>query len=372
MTLESSTASPHVSLATSHVDVDAQPENTDASESLEQESASSPTSGKPEDVSDTSSPTATSDSRLVRYRIEYVGKESGSFSLDGKPAQPDTSEEPVVFEYVEVRLTSQGTLSSAAKAEDIPKTDRGKGRAYINILSPAVAEALRCVVDYFPGLDLSANVIQVHEPYSVFVFFEKELTEYRERAAKLAEDDESSCPNRWADKHIGMVQDFVRKQLQESVDAERERHTRGQCTFDMLWLLYKPGCDVYCDLKNIGEHEPYIFSDIEFDLVNNAAESYKFLIWNMDADSTWVGPAMGELYIPRFAGEKEINSLKLYPCEYVRFSDDVDEEDAAMIKQHFVNRGKKWYNLRRKIQSCHFDGFTTTFPRRVVRLSRVR
>ncbi|CAI4219398.1 unnamed protein product [Parascedosporium putredinis] len=130
--------------------------------------------------------TGTDESGPIRYRIEYVGKDSGTFSIQGRTATLDALEEPPVFEYVEVRLSSQKELTSATKAEDIKKTDKGKGRAYINIFSPAVAEALRCVVDYFPKLDLSGNVIKILEPYSVFVFYEKEFTAYRERAAKLA------------------------------------------------------------------------------------------------------------------------------------------------------------------------------------------
>lgn len=305
-------------------------------------------------------------SELVRYSIEYVGKAAGSFLVHAKTTEVDTLKEPQIFEYVEVRLSSQDRLSSASKAEDLPKTDKGKGRAYINILSPAVAEALRCVVDYFPNLDLSGNAIKVPEPYSVFVFFEKELTAYRERAAALAATDDSSCPNQWAAKHIGIVQDFVRQQVQESVDAERARHARGYATFEMLWLLYKPGSDVYCDLYELGEHDPHIVSSVDFDLVNGATDTYLFGLWKINANSMWVGPAESNLTVQHFAGEKEIPSLLFYPCEYLRFADNVTEDDISATRQHFVNRGRKWYNLRRKVGCHYFDGVTSSVPRRFV------
>ena len=312
-------------------------------------------------------------SGLIRYRIEFVGRESGSYSFEHKPEQLDVSEEPLVFEYVEVRLSSQAVISSSTKDEqDITRTDKGKGRAYINILSPAVAEALRCVVDYFPGLDLSGNVIKIPEPYSPFVFFEEELSAYRERAEKLAKDESSTCPNRWAAKHIGLVQDFVREQVQDRVDAERERHARGYATFDMLWLLYKPGADVYFDFHEVGEHEPYVVGKFDFDLVNGATNSYEAGFWNIDADSHWVAPKGIRHTIHRFGGEKKIPSLNAFPCQYLRFSDGVGEEDALAIRQHFVNRGRKWYNLRRQVRCCYFDGFTTTFPRRPVSTSAAR
>ena len=309
----------------------------------------------------TTAPNADSD--RIRYRIEYVGKESGSFSVHGKADEFDASKEPPVFEYVEVRLSSQKELSSSTKEDDVKKTDKGKGRAYISILSPAVAEALRCVVDYFPKLDLSGNIIKIPEPYSVFIFFEKELTAYRERTAKLVDAGNSSCPNRWAAKHIGIVQDFVRQQVQEAVDAERARHARGYVTFDMLWLLYKPGSDVFYDIWDVVEHEPHVVSTVNFDLVNGATNSYSFELWNISGDSEWVGPAECDRTIQHFAGEKKIPSLTVFPCDYLRFADTVTEEDASAIKQHFVDRGRKWYNLRRKIGCYYFDGITVNFPR---------
>ncbi|KAG7290976.1 hypothetical protein NEMBOFW57_000983 [Staphylotrichum longicolle] len=304
------------------------------------------------------------DSELVRYRIEYASQESGSVFFDGKITERDTSEEPRIFEYVDVRLSSNDTLSTAADEEEISKTENAKGHAYINILSPAVAEALRCVVDYFPDLDLSGNIIKIFEPYSVFVFFEKELTEYRDRVAKAAQDKSSTCPNRWAAKHIGIVQAFVKDWTQQAVDAERARHARGCATFDMLWLLYRPGSDVYYDMYNYGEHEPYVVSRVHFNLVNGAADSYNLGLWNIDADSSWVGPFETQTQVERFTGEKRIPCLRAFPCEYLRFSDDIAEEEVSAIRQYYVNRGKRWYGLRQKTQCRQFDGFTTTFPRR--------
>lgn len=318
-------------------------------------------------------PTSDANLDLVRYRFEYEGQDSGFYSADGKVPEIDASNEPPVLEYVEVRLSSHRHVSSSLQSEDdILRTDTGKGRSYINILSPAVAEALRCVVDYFPNLDLSGNVIKIQEPYSVFIFYEKELTEYRERAERLAAAGDVSCPNRWASKHIGIVQDFVRQKVQKDVDTERARHARGYATFEMLWLLYKPGSDVYYDIYDVAEHEPYVVSSAEFELDNGAISSYDFKLWNMNATSHWVGPAEYELTLQHFAGEKRIPSLRVYPCEYLRFADGVTEEDVSQIKQHFLDRGRKWYNLRRKIGCYSLEGVTSTFPRRFVSIAGVK
>ncbi|RSM04913.1 hypothetical protein CEP52_006593 [Fusarium oligoseptatum] len=132
----------------------------------------------------------------------------------------------------------------------------------------------------------------------------------------------------------------------------------------MLWLLYKPGEDMYFDRWNINEHEPFVMTGVEFTFINETADFYKARLWNMDADFDRVGPSPWEFKVDRFAGEKKIVDLPAFPCEYLHFSEDIESESIPAIKEHLVNRGKKWYNLRREVRPYHFDGFTTTFPRK--------
>ncbi|EAQ89251.1 hypothetical protein CHGG_05870 [Chaetomium globosum CBS 148.51] len=273
---------------------------------------------------------------LVRYKIEYAGRESGSVFVDGRRAPLDTSKEHPVFEYVDVRLPSKDTVDTRTKQEDISKTDNGKGHAYINILSPSVAEALRCVVDYFPDLDFSENIIKIPEPYSVFVFFEKELTEYRERVAKLAQVESSTCPNRWAAKHIAIVQDFTTSHGRTSTTT----FTITASTSPMLSRPYNS------NLSRAPQTPTNSACGISMPTLPGLVP------WKL----RW--------RYSRFAGEKRTPELRAFPCEYLRFADDIDEEEVAAVKQYFVNRGKKWYNLRRGVRCSHFDGFTIIFPRR--------
>lgn len=308
---------------------------------------------------------------LIKYRIEYVSNISEkTASADGKGDVLDPHEEPPVLEYVDVRVTDElaGSETAVMNGNTVHSLkEKSKGHCYMRILSPAVCEALRCVVDYFPGVDLSGQVIKVFAPYTIFVFYEKELTEYRERLKR--EDDNGppgDCLNRWAYKHIGITQDFVRARTEMAVEKERKLHQQGRCTFDMLWLLFKPGTELFMDYYIIGEYNPCIISQVKFDLVNGATSKYNIWLWNMDADRDWVGPAQRDITIDRFAGEMDIISLRAYPCEFLRFDPTIDMDDMKGIRQHFIDRGRKWYQMRRKRVCCAFDGFTTAFPRRPV------
>jgi hypothetical protein len=313
--------------------------------------------------------TANTNAGSVVYRTEYSNiTTSQTVSFEGKKEQIGALEEPPVLEYVEVRLTDDPIASTAGPAEKKENyQEKGRGHSYIRILSPAVSEALRCVVDYFPSVDLSGSIIKVHEPFAIFIFFEQEITEYRKRLEYDTQEDALvSCPNRYASKHIAIAQDFVMERTRDAINAERERHARGYATFDMLWLLYKPGADIFFDFDNVGEHDPFIVKAVDFDLINGKTNVYRASYWNMNANSEWVGAAQFTSTIERFAGEKEIVSLRAYPCEYLRFAKDVDDGDLRAIKDHFINRGKTWYGLRRKTRCYKFDGRTTTYPRRNV------
>ena len=304
-------------------------------------------------------------SNLVKRRTEYVSLQTGNTAhWDGKDLG---DEETSVMEYVEVRLTQSAISPGPDGVNMAPRKgyhSHSKGHSYITIFCPAVNEALRCVVDYFPSVDLSGNTIKVMEPFAIFIFFERELSEYRNRLLTRPPDD--SCANKHAYKHIGIVQDFVKLRMQQDVDAERKRHARGFATFDMLWLLYKPGTDVYYDRHEVVEHEPYVLKDVIFNLANGSTNEYIITCWNIVVEGEWAGPCERKSEIHRFAGEIEIVKLIAYPCEYLRFADGITEEDMQNIKEHFIEAGKKWYQLWRGRQCCHFDGFTTSFPRRRV------
>ncbi|KAH8658138.1 P-loop containing nucleoside triphosphate hydrolase protein [Xylariales sp. PMI_506] len=303
----------------------------------------------------------------IKHRTEYrntATEKRASYERYGKDT--DTQVEPDVLEYVEVYDTDDPiSTTDEEQAKKIKYHAKSRGHSYIRIISPAVNEALRCVVDYYPGLELSEEIITIKEPFAVFIFYEDELTKYREPLKDAGNQDwPASCENRYAYKHIGIAQQFVRDFIQEDVIAERERHARGFATFDMLWLLYKPGSDIYMDYDIVGEHDPFVVHDLDFDLRNGVANRYELEVWNVNADVDWVGTCVVSKFIERFAGEKEITSLVGYPCEYLRFSNGVTEQDLKEIRDHFIARGKKWYDLRRKI-GCHsFDGPSTTFPRR--------
>lgn len=90
----------------------------------------------------------------IKYRIEYFSTVTRGVAqgLEEDKHTPNT-DDSVIMEYVEVRHTKEA-FEPGPVAQRGPRTYHAhtKGHSYITILSPAVNEALRCVVDYYPSV----------------------------------------------------------------------------------------------------------------------------------------------------------------------------------------------------------------------------
>jgi hypothetical protein len=321
---------------------------------------------------------------LIRYKVEYMnGNQTVYITETEKPANEiHDSYEGSVFELFHVRFT---WLSSDApelrsnpfrinptiqgsenrkKDESLPPY-AAEGHPYMYISSPAVIEALRSVNSYYPQYDFNTKRLLVDWPYSIFWHLEEELTEYQQKFRDVeSHPHHSSCRSRHAFEHLTVMWNFIRGCLGEAVDRERERHSRGMATFEMLWLILKPGVDVYLDRVQMGQWETYVIKSIGIGSVGGSIVSYNITVWNLRANSRMIGPSEFLLTVHAFAGEKEIRKLRIYPCEF----DKTDEQGqtAQERRQRFIDNGKKYLKLRRK--GCwDFDGYSTYFPQTRVR-----
>lgn len=93
----------------------------------------------------------------IKYRVEYISTVSPGVApgLNENKDTSDTGDSApgAVMEYVEVRLTQEAFESGSSEQRNQRKYHaHTRSTSYITILSPAVSEALRCVVDYYPSV----------------------------------------------------------------------------------------------------------------------------------------------------------------------------------------------------------------------------
>jgi hypothetical protein len=107
------------------------------------------------------------------------------------------------------------------------------------IHSPHLMKALRSVVEYYPGQSLLGDTITINEPCSILVHYRKELREYGEQ-----------CADAEATHHISVLLKYLEDNLGYKIHEEDARYQKSTpvATFEMLWMLFKPGMDVYAEI----------------------------------------------------------------------------------------------------------------------------
>ncbi|KAF2104080.1 P-loop containing nucleoside triphosphate hydrolase protein, partial [Rhizodiscina lignyota] len=243
-----------------------------------------------------------------------------------------------------------------------PPPTHSKGSSYIEIHSPAVLNALRSVTDYYPGSDYEGSSVTLAEPYAPIVFHLDELEKHR--GIFHPEDRHESVKDckglEDVHDHVGIVLDFVKAHHKDALAKEYERHQRERpvCTFDLLWTLFKPGTDVYYDRTSAALWDPYVVQSVTAN-----AYSIDLCLWNLEYDGQYLQPQLRYAQILPFEGEKEISSLDIFPCEYLREDVHGEKMNHDAYRKKLEERGQLYYRLTER-QCMWYDGLTLSFPRR--------
>jgi hypothetical protein len=225
------------------------------------------------------------------------------------------------------------------REEDTPKNmddfdEKSMEEKELIIHSEPIIKALRSIVDYYPGQSLLGNTISIKEPFSILVHFRKEIDEYRE-----------SCDDAETYHHIGVLQKYLEDNLGDKILEEDERYMRPTpvATFEMLWMLFKPGMDVYANIDD--QRGGFVVqsctptADVNKATKMGQLSPLKIMMWYMDFDGRYLGRRQHEVIIIPFEGEREITSLKVIPAMYL------DSDPEVSPRQKLEDRGEKFYKM---------------------------
>jgi hypothetical protein len=316
------------------------------------------------------------DSPKVKWRVEYrqEGDDTLLYTRDvthtnssGAKKHQHKPHTGPVFEVIDVNYTAETKDTNKAAQTTIEKGDSPSlsyaGRQFVRIHSHSVINALQSVVNYYPKHHVIGDPIDIYEPYPILFHHRDELEAFRERfspeALEKEKDETKECVLKDTYEHLGYLLEFLRNRVGDKIQLEKERWVQPvpKVSFELLWLLLKPGTDVYCDVDNLGSREPYVISHVYITLWNKAVYEYQVRVWHLSGDQHYVHPTERVITIHRFDGERPINKLDVFPCEYL---DNHAERKIALIE-----RGKRFFQLRHK-KCMYFDGECSTFPRRTV------
>ncbi|KAJ4355596.1 uncharacterized protein N0V89_003616 [Didymosphaeria variabile] len=292
--------------------------------------------------------------KRIKYRVEYVEITTGNvlhrhetkgLNLDDEAALGGAE---TVFELVTTIRTGQKTSGD----ETLTRVPHAGSAASVSmhILSGAIIHALRSVVQYYPGQDLSSDVVKVASPYAILVHHYDELMEYRERV-KSGVAEEKCYREKDAYEHLGILKDFLDGHVMPAVEAERARNKRGAYTSDMYWVMMKPGTTFVAQWLEDDEHYAGVVHSLTGGSFEKPSVGWNTYYWTLQYNGTFVERVLQSSHMEKFDGE---NNMVTTPLDLDNLSSNEGVED-------LIGYGKLYWSHLRK-QCRYYKGKTKEYP----------
>ena len=308
----------------------------------------------------------------VLYKVQYLSAfDDIVFSKESKEPLGIQNTLPALGKSIievitKVRILVPDRNPEAGKE---PRTSVKMLDTKLKINSPAIINAFHSVIDYSAGLNILEDSDTLAEPYRTYFYHDKELKAYRNRFHPDAIDPNVEICERNVDayEHLGILQDVLFERLGKVVEAERQRHARGVATFDMLWLLFRPGTDVYVDDHEDGEYNAFVIKTVSAGDSWGPPSPLTIEAWNITYDGSQLGRHLKIFYQPVYEGEKEISSLEVFPCEFWK-EQFKEGENTKPLRLKLEERGKMFFKLAQR-QCMDYDGASYSWPKKQVSTS---
>lgn len=209
--------------------------------------------------------------------------------------------------------------------------ERSMEQRELIIHSEPLIKVLRSIVQYYPGQSLLGDTITIKEPFPILVHYRQELQEYHE-----------TCDDAETRQHISVLLKYLQDNLGEKILEEDARYRKPTpvATFEMLWMLFKPGMDVYAEID--GQRGGIVVQSCESVTENmkwGMPMPLKVKMWYLDYDGIKVGRKSHDVTIAPFEGEREITSLKVIPATFL------DADPTLALRERLEDRGEKFYSM---------------------------
>ena len=302
----------------------------------------------------------------VLYKVQYLSAfDDVVFSKESKEPLGIQNTLPALGKSIIEVITKVRILvpDQNPEAGKEPRTSVKMLDTKLKINSPAIINAFHSVIDYSAGLNILEDSDTLSEPNRTSSHHDKELKAYRNRFHPDAIDPNVELCERNVNayEHLGILQDVLFERSGKAVEAERQRHARGVATFDMLWLLFRPGTNVYVDDHEDGEYNALIVKTVSGGDSWGPPSPLTIEAWNITYDGSQLGRHFKFLIQPVYEGEKEISSLKVFPCESWREESKEGEKTKPLRLK--LEKGEMFFKLAQR-HCMDYDGASYSWPRK--------
>ncbi|KAL3481764.1 hypothetical protein BJX99DRAFT_253289 [Aspergillus californicus] len=314
----------------------------------------------------------------IRWQVHYEDEEGKLLEKSAytprnpelKP-EPETEEDvealkPSVFDiviHVTIRdLVETKVITTTADAAEAGKEGHGaeegedggvtmkKGSYKIQsvnfeemvIRSPHLVNAIKSVVKYYPKQETAGDTITVSDPYFFLLHHDRELANYFER---LGDGNENEDEEQTAQEHFKILQAFLDARWKRKIEKETARHeqTPPVATFEMLWMLFRPGTRVFASDLLAG----YVVRSLKMD-----PEGLNVDLWYLEFDGSYLDRRPQSTWIPTYEGVREITALSVYPMQLERGG--TEHHFNSNLQEKLIQRGKKSWSCIEKVFRKNF------------------
>jgi hypothetical protein len=294
---------------------------------------------------------ASKPSQPIIYRYIYT-------DIDGEIIKTLEDTKPIEFTSLEATsiltdktvievITSKKSRTRKALGVDSPESvlapSKENTNTHIKIHSSYLINALREVLNKQWDVYLDSDIVKIDEPYRALIYHQGDLLAYKTRHPP----GHNQLYVQTCNYHIDVLLGFLDVGFGKELRLERQRHQKSppMATHKYLWLLFKPGDDVF--VNKISEESLTPMTVFKTQMYESRSERLtsisrrQFLVeaWHVQSTQTYACfPQANSIVIEEFEGEKEISTLPVFPKEYMR--------DYKSLESQFIARGKKWFEIR--------------------------
>lgn len=289
--------------------------------------------------------------KWIRYCVEHRHRKTGELLSRkdlGEPG-PGTSTSTHSGPILEVVRTYQIMPSNyegrGATEQEVLSTPT----IAIKILSPAIINALRSVVEYYPGFDLSGEGI-IQRPYCVLVHHYDEIKEYADSRADKSPGD-LCIREQDVVSHLRKLLEFLDDTVMSGVRAEMARNEDGFWTFEWAWVRLKPARFLSHVTKE-GKSFNGVIHSVTGGALSEQAGPWLIWVWGLKYDGQRIGRKLRSIYVGKWDGDQP--SMRV-----LQEKDLVDVEDETIAES--LRYGESYWHLSQK-QCRYHKGAACRFP----------
>ncbi|KAJ5725923.1 ATPase AAA-type core [Penicillium malachiteum] len=350
--------------------------------SREKENQMNKANGQDEsDGSDQNSTSETSDSEeeelepavemsSIIYIATYLEMDSdGDYLWQSRARSAEKTKLNGVFEIKKVNSVIEETreVYSSSRHDNKRRKNAGYdtiGKPVLQVNSPFLLNALKATIEcqsrpdeFYPKqnsrgrTETDLGLGRLVYPFTDIYLHREKLVQYREKVGEVHDDEYTATCKEHIDILLEYIYDLPEIGLK---DAELLFSSEiPKTTFGSLWLLLKPGSDVF--VREYGIINAYVIESVSgglFDSGSSRSSSYCVSVWNLKyRGGKFLTRSIKTVYIPVFEYEREISSLPLYPIQF-----HVNEDPENPLRQQLIERGKRFVRIAKNPTYQEYTG----------------